>query len=276
MKEEINYAVLNNKCGIYCLINLENKKRYIGSSKNLYDRLHQHFHNLKYNKHHSKHLQASYNKYGEDNFTFDILEYCEFEDLYIREQYFIDSLLPEYNKRINAERNDGLLLSEESKLKISNTLKEKYNSGEIVTYKQEHVWVKTYCYDSELCELIEVFDNMASAYRFLFNKSDKVKSGLGYKDLFRVIGNKYILSDYEVSDIKNFCYEILYKTQSKIGLYLVSEINNTITYYKSMTDCCEKLKVAKTTLARRIPDINTIYELKSGIKIYYQAQYKPI
>ena len=43
-----------------------------------------------------------------------------------------------------------------------------------------------------------------------------------------------------------------------------------------MTDCCEKLKVAKTTLARRIPDINTIYELKSGIKIYYQAQYKPI
>ena len=72
MSKTIDYTNLNEKSGIYMLINSENNKRYVGSSKNLYDRLHQHFHNLKYNKHHSLHLQASYNKYGESNFEYEI------------------------------------------------------------------------------------------------------------------------------------------------------------------------------------------------------------
>ena len=46
MSKTIDYTNLNEKSGIYMLINSENNKRYVGSSKNLYDRLHQHFHNL--------------------------------------------------------------------------------------------------------------------------------------------------------------------------------------------------------------------------------------
>jgi group I intron endonuclease len=36
-------------------------------------------------------------KHGNDNFTLDILEYCELDILIEREQYYMDLLKPEYN-----------------------------------------------------------------------------------------------------------------------------------------------------------------------------------
>lgn len=37
---------LRFKCGIYELFNLSNGKRYVGSSVNIYNRLHDHYYNL--------------------------------------------------------------------------------------------------------------------------------------------------------------------------------------------------------------------------------------
>lgn len=56
------------KAGIYCIENTKNKKVYIGSSKNIYQRLLKHFALLKHNKHQNGHLQNAWNKYGEDVF----------------------------------------------------------------------------------------------------------------------------------------------------------------------------------------------------------------
>ncbi len=61
--------------GIYCIENKINNKTYIGSSKNLYQRLLKHFALLRHNKHENAHLQSAWNKYGEDSFTFEILDY---------------------------------------------------------------------------------------------------------------------------------------------------------------------------------------------------------
>jgi group I intron endonuclease len=83
--------------GIYKIINLKNNKIYIGSAKHLMSRKCTHFHNLKYNKHHNIHLQNSYNKYGKDNFIFEVLERCSEKELIFKEQYYIDTLLPDYN-----------------------------------------------------------------------------------------------------------------------------------------------------------------------------------
>ena len=112
---------LKNKLGIYCLINIVNQKRYVGSSKNLQQRLLKHRSLLRKNKHENSKLQNSWNKYNEQMFEYYILEYCEEELLTQREQYYIDTLVPELNITVLVERN---ILSKESRLKQANTRRE--------------------------------------------------------------------------------------------------------------------------------------------------------
>lgn len=75
---EINFDVFDKKCsGVYMIKNVLNNHKYIGSTKNFKQRLKQHLSDLRNNKHHSPHLQAAWNKYGEKHFVFQILETCE-------------------------------------------------------------------------------------------------------------------------------------------------------------------------------------------------------
>ncbi len=86
--------------GIYKIENLINNKIYIGQSTNCEDREHSHFVNLRLNSHHNKYLQRSYNKYGKENFIFEIIEVCEENKLNEREIYwieFLDSISKGYN-----------------------------------------------------------------------------------------------------------------------------------------------------------------------------------
>jgi len=77
-------------CGIYCIENLANSKKYIGSSIDIYRRWRQHTYNLKQNKHHSIHLQRAFNYYGEYNFKFYIVLKCDNKQLIEKEQYWMD------------------------------------------------------------------------------------------------------------------------------------------------------------------------------------------
>ena len=83
---------LNNKSGIYQIRNIINNKIYIGSTKNLNRRRKEHFGLLRLNKHCNTKLQNSFNKYGKENFIFEVVEFCEIEYLTECEQYWIDKL----------------------------------------------------------------------------------------------------------------------------------------------------------------------------------------
>lgn len=109
--------------GIYKITNIVNGKIYVGSSKNVKKRINEHKRTLKLNKHHSCLLQRAVNKYGFENFTFNIIEECEQKDLIITEQKYIDGLKPEYNILKVAYSNYGHKLSEETKKLISQKLK---------------------------------------------------------------------------------------------------------------------------------------------------------
>ena len=63
--------------GIYMIRNIINNKVYIGQSSDLKDRLAHHKSSLRHNRHYSSYLQNAWNKYGEENFEFIILEECE-------------------------------------------------------------------------------------------------------------------------------------------------------------------------------------------------------
>lgn len=80
------------KCGIYKIENIVNKKIYVGSSNNIKRRWKEHINQLNSNSHPNRHLQFSWNKYGQNNFIFNILEECKEEDLINREQFYIDNL----------------------------------------------------------------------------------------------------------------------------------------------------------------------------------------
>jgi group I intron endonuclease len=76
--------------GIYLIVNKVNNKVYVGKAINLKDRWRVHKWNLERNKHVNNYLQNAWNKYGEPNFQFEILEECEKEKLIEREQYWMD------------------------------------------------------------------------------------------------------------------------------------------------------------------------------------------
>lgn len=83
--------------GIYSITNTIDKRIYIGSSKNIYKRYLDHCSYLKKNKHHNYHLQNFYNKYGLYSLIFNLVEYCEKEKLFEREQYYLNIYTEKFN-----------------------------------------------------------------------------------------------------------------------------------------------------------------------------------
>ena len=82
---------LRDKMGIYQIVNLVDGKKYIGSSNNLRVRKRTHFSNLRNNNHYNYYLQRAFNKHGEDNFSFEVIELVNtIEELLPREQYYIE------------------------------------------------------------------------------------------------------------------------------------------------------------------------------------------
>ena len=99
-------------CGIYKIENLINHKVYIGQSVNIKDRWQSHRRLLRQNKHDNLHLQNSWNKYGESNFSFEILEECSNCLLNEKEQYWLDyygGKNNNYNYNEKDAGNQGLL-----------------------------------------------------------------------------------------------------------------------------------------------------------------------
>ena len=95
--------------GIYKIQNLINQKVYIGQSKNISMRWRNHRYNAKSNDESINQypLYRAINKYGIENFLFEILEECSIEDLDIREKYWIkeyNSIVPNgYNQTEGGE-----------------------------------------------------------------------------------------------------------------------------------------------------------------------------
>ena len=118
---------MKNISGIYKITNNVNGKFYIGSSQNISRRWYDHKRELRIQKHHNKYLQRAWNKYGEENFSFEIVEECKVEELSDREQLYIEKYVNSdfcYNISIDTiAPMRGKKHSEEAKRKMSESRK---------------------------------------------------------------------------------------------------------------------------------------------------------
>lgn len=111
--------------GVYQVRNLKTGLIYVGSSENLSERWRIHKWHLQYGDHPSKRMQSDYRNYGMLSFVFEILEESHQDDLYAREQIYLDLLKPYdpavgYNTHLDAESGRGIERSEEVRRNISN------------------------------------------------------------------------------------------------------------------------------------------------------------
>ncbi len=124
------------KSGIYKITNVITQIVYIGKSKNVVQRKNAHFSALKLNKHNNQHLQNSYNKHGKDNFTFEVLEYCNIEDLAFKELHYLSLYKNNYNiiQTIDNRQNFPQIMKDKMKLsKISKGLTKSIYSKNLTT-----------------------------------------------------------------------------------------------------------------------------------------------
>lgn len=117
------------KSGIYQILNISNNSVYIGQAVNLNARKATHFCALRNKRHTNKHLQNSYNIYGENNFVFEILEITDIDKQILTrlEQAWINKShkanITTYNIRDVTDSNLGLKHTDETKRKIGNKSK---------------------------------------------------------------------------------------------------------------------------------------------------------
>lgn len=138
-----------NNSGVYQIVNLINGKRYVGSSKNINQRIAQHKRALRKNRHVNNYLQNSYNKYGENLFEYSVLLYCDPQNTLAYEQVYLDAGYGDYNIAISAaspmagmfgklNHFYGKKHSEETREKMSRAMSGKNNHQYGKRHTEEH------------------------------------------------------------------------------------------------------------------------------------------
>ncbi len=135
------------KSGIYKIANIINNKVYIGQTcknQSFSRRFSAHRRLLINNSHDSSHLQNSWNKYGEENFLFEIVEIIE-DDFVLtsREQFWVDKYESNnekcgYNKRPIVDSNKGVKFSKECRQKMSEQRKGRMTGEKNPFYGKKH------------------------------------------------------------------------------------------------------------------------------------------
>ena len=132
---------MNKISGIYCIENTITNQKYIGQSINIKYRWRKHRSALNTNKHDNAYLQNSWNKYGQDNFKFYVLEMCDIDQLNEREIYYIEKFNTldrnyGYNLKTGGQ-NCSSYCTEEVKQRMSDSIKQSYENSDLRQRRSE-------------------------------------------------------------------------------------------------------------------------------------------
>lgn len=132
-------------CGIYMIKNIVNNKVYIGQSIDIYRRWNNHKKELIKNIHRNNHLQGSWNKHGEENFIFKIIDECIKTFLDEKEIYWIqyyNSSNQKYGFNLDGGGSNNKETSSETKekLKLINLGNKNPMSHEVVCLETRRIF----------------------------------------------------------------------------------------------------------------------------------------
>lgn len=120
----IGYSQYSNEAGIYQIKQISTGKMYIGQTSQSFKRRYwMHQYHLRHNVHDNRYLQAAWNKYGEDDFVFGVIEVCKRDKSFIleREVYYIglyDTFKSGFNLTSGGEGAPGVIPTPEARRKI--------------------------------------------------------------------------------------------------------------------------------------------------------------
>lgn len=213
-----NFKQFDKKTGIY-LIHIAHHV-YVGSAKNLRNRLNQHYWSLKVGRHHNRTLQNCYNKYTADQVTFEILEECATEDLLIREAFYIVEKKADIN---HIKDPTNVSMDDISRMRLKHSLKEHYKTHNSVSNKKVYQYSlqgvylgefksaaeasrQTKAHNTVICNVCRDLKGSAGGFQWRYEKYDKIdpyKSNVGIKPIHQI-------------DIKTGETIKIWKTQSEI------------------------------------------------------------
>jgi len=271
----------DDKWGIYRILNLINNKYYIGSSKNITKRIREHKRLLRKGEHENKHLQSAWNKYGEQNFVFEIIQIISSDELknncYLRDletKYILES--GSANDKIGYNIINGGIgtlntpCSEEKRRKISEANKGKtaWNKDTPMTEEQKAILRKVK--EEKYGKSIDIYDingNFIETMPSVRSVSRKYKCGrntisdcikgktLPMKHIFVLHGGTLDYSKIGINrevetdeHRKQRMKEYRSKRGKKIDVYTFN--GKFINTYDSISEVNEELKINESTIRR--------------------------
>lgn len=188
----------NNQSGVYKISFLGSSKFYIGSAVNLKKRRANHLSDLRLKKHPNNYMQNMYNKYGEDNYRFTVLEFCDVELLIIKEQSYMDELKPEINILKYATNSLGYKHTQESLL----IMKQKAKARDKSVYNLSGLSLGI-----DACKKrTRVKNNLGT---FIFDSKQEAWDFLGYKTVPGNINSKLIKNKKYMNNKRKYIMELV-------------------------------------------------------------------
>lgn len=235
---------MSNVAGVYIIQNKENNKVYVGASVNVDERLWQHKFMLRKNIHHNLHLQSAFNKYGEQSFSFDLLEPCEASLIFSQENYWCNLLCShnrDYGYNIDPTSPDGKsAISKETKKKMSDSAQKR----PVVAYSIYGDFYK------EFTDLYKCAEEFKTAAPNVHRKLNIIPS----KILIDSRSSMFMFMDkgVDVSSVKDWYSSVFFAISKQEGKYKVYDCFGKFIGSASSRFLCDTLGVGISAITNAV------------------------